>query len=56
MGLCFHLVRTCVFYDFWRQHVALVKEGCILFRFESYGMALNCPFMISRSGKNERPS
>ena len=54
-GSLFSEVHTCVFYDFWRQRVALVKEGCMPFPFESYGVALCCPFMTSRSGRNEWP-
>ena len=42
----------CVFLWSWRQRVVLVKEGGMPFPFESYGMALCCPFMTSRRGKN----
>ena len=51
MGLCFHKSARAFFYDFERQRVALVKEGCVPFPFVSYGVALCCPFMTSRSGK-----
>ena len=53
MGLCFLKSPHAFFFnDFWRQRVALVKEGCMSFPFESYGVVLCCPFMTSRCGKN----
>ena len=48
MGLCF-LKSACAF------SCDLGDKSCLPFPFESYGVALCCPFMTFRSGKNEWP-